>query len=145
MPVWYMVVYTSTSQSYRYIPVYTGIYCDVRNRLVLSRWWRFQMYYNRIPVLVHTKYILLLCFSTDMYEYILGMYCYEHFQSRVISSRVSGFQMKRISAAGSGRPNSKDMSYVCHMSGICSAVIPVICQIYLVYIISGNMTVTPYT
>jgi hypothetical protein len=45
MPVWYMVVtvYTSTNQSYRYIPGYTWIYRDVRNRLVLSRWWRFQM------------------------------------------------------------------------------------------------------
>ena len=47
------------------------------------------MYEN--PVLVHTKYILFICFRTDMYKYILGMYWYEHF--RRVSSRVSGFQM----------------------------------------------------
>jgi hypothetical protein len=44
MPVWYMVVYTSTSKYENLIPVYTGIYLDARNRLVLSRWWRFQMH-----------------------------------------------------------------------------------------------------
>ncbi len=47
------------------------------------------MYEN--PVLVHTKYILFICFRTDTYQYILGMYWYEHF--RRVSSRVSGFQM----------------------------------------------------
>ncbi len=44
------------------------------------------------PVLVHTEYILFLCFRTEMYWYILGMYLYEHF--RRVSSRVSGFQMR---------------------------------------------------
>jgi hypothetical protein len=37
MPVWllwYMLVYTSTSQYENLIPVYTDIYLDVRNRLV---------------------------------------------------------------------------------------------------------------
>jgi hypothetical protein len=62
---------------------------------------------------------------------------------RSLQSKTCVLQhFKRISAAGRGRPNSKDMSYVCHMSGICSAVMPVICQIYLVYIISGHMTYT---
>jgi hypothetical protein len=44
MPVWYILVYTSTSQYENLIPIYTGIYFNVRNHLVLSRWWRFQMY-----------------------------------------------------------------------------------------------------
>ncbi len=48
------------------------------------------------PVLVHTKYILFICFRTDMYQYILGMsrYWYEHFRrvSSESESRVSGFQ-----------------------------------------------------
>ncbi len=47
------------------------------------------------PVLARTdsttEYILFLCFRTDIYQYILGMYWYEHF--RRVSSRVSGFQM----------------------------------------------------
>ncbi len=43
------------------------------------------------PVLVHTKYLLFICFRTDMYQYILSMYGYKHF--RRVSSRVSGFQM----------------------------------------------------
>ncbi len=43
MPVWYMAVYTSTSQYENLIPVYTGIYLNVRNRLDLPRWWEFQM------------------------------------------------------------------------------------------------------
>ncbi len=41
----------------------------------------FQMYQyeNPVTVLVHTEYILVLfiCFRTDMYQYILGMYWYE--------------------------------------------------------------------
>jgi hypothetical protein len=41
------------------------------------------------PVLVHTKYLLFICFRTDMYQYILSMYWYKHF--RRVSSRVSGF------------------------------------------------------
>jgi hypothetical protein len=43
MPVWYVAVYTSTSRYEKLIPVYTGVYLDVRNRLVLSRWSGFQM------------------------------------------------------------------------------------------------------
>ncbi len=46
------------------------------------------------PVLVHTKYILFLSCRTDMYQYILGMYWYEHL--RRVSSRVSGFQMELL-------------------------------------------------
>ena len=49
------------------------------------------------PVLVHTEYILFLCFCTDMYQYILGMFCYEHF--RRVLSRVSGFQMPGAAAS----------------------------------------------
>ncbi len=44
MPVWYMLAYTSTSQYENITPVYTGNYLYERNRLVLSRWWRFQMF-----------------------------------------------------------------------------------------------------
>jgi hypothetical protein len=47
MPVWYMLVYTGARQYENLIPVnhstQAGIYLDVRIRLVLSRWWRFQM------------------------------------------------------------------------------------------------------
>ncbi len=43
MPVWYVAVYTSTSRYENLIPVYTGTYLDVLNRLVLSRWSGFQM------------------------------------------------------------------------------------------------------
>ncbi len=35
MPVWYILVYTNTSQYDTFVPVYTGIYLNVRNRLSL--------------------------------------------------------------------------------------------------------------
>ncbi len=37
------------------------------------------IYQYENPVLVHTEYKLFLCFRTDMYQYILGMYWYERF------------------------------------------------------------------
>jgi hypothetical protein len=37
MPVWYMLLNTGTSQNENLVSVFTGIYLDVRNRLVLSR------------------------------------------------------------------------------------------------------------
>ena len=43
MPVWYIAVYDGTSRYENLIPGYTGIYRDIRNRMVLSRWWGFQM------------------------------------------------------------------------------------------------------
>ena len=43
MPVWYIAVYAGISRYENLIPGYTGIYLDVRNRMVLSRWWGFQM------------------------------------------------------------------------------------------------------
>ena len=48
-------------------------------------------YQYETPVLVHTAYILFLIFRTIIYQYVLGMYWYEHFWG--VSSRVSGFQM----------------------------------------------------
>ncbi len=44
MPVWYIAVYDGTSRYENLIPGYTGIYRDIRNRMVLSRWWGFQMW-----------------------------------------------------------------------------------------------------
>ncbi len=44
MPVWYIAVYDGISRYENLIPGYTGIYRDIRNRMVLSRWWGFQMY-----------------------------------------------------------------------------------------------------
>ncbi len=43
MPFWYITVYAGTSRYKIFIPGYTGIYLNVRNRLVLSWWWGFQM------------------------------------------------------------------------------------------------------
>ncbi len=47
MPVWYIAVYAGTSRYENLIPGYTGIYRDVRNRMVLSRWSGFQMWDSR--------------------------------------------------------------------------------------------------
>ncbi len=56
MPFWYIAVYAGTSRYEILIPGYTGIYLDVRNRMVLSRWWGFQMVIPDIGVNVQTVF-----------------------------------------------------------------------------------------
>jgi hypothetical protein len=62
------------------VPVNTRIYLNVRNRLVLSRWWGFQsifLWYH--DILWYTQWVQVYSFDTILYCDILGKYKYFSF------------------------------------------------------------------
>ncbi len=84
MPVWYIHNIPVQVSMKTLVPVYTGIYLNVPNRLVLSRWWEFQMsdwefkliwnpdILDVLAILVCTEYILGTYYAIGFTGYVLG-------------------------------------------------------------------------
>ena len=88
MPVWYIMVYTSTSKYKNLIPVYTGIYLDVQYSTKLS---------SLVSVQVVEIPDVVLCVSTRHIPPYTSIYRHMTVYDSICRDiRVSGFQMYRM-------------------------------------------------